>query len=136
MFKWKHLQKPKRARKSHNKQPKAFACFGLILSQKQDRAMKINKKQETTNGNTPQKPKRATKSNKEHFPSHVHSFIPTLDLWKVAGIKSNEKPERAATGSAKQEKAMKSNEKQKRTSELQKPKRAIKGTKSANGNQA
>ena len=39
----------------------------LILSQKQERTMKSSKKHRTANGNMPQKPKRATKSNKEHF---------------------------------------------------------------------
>ena len=97
----------------------------LILSQKQERATKSSKRQRTANGNTHQKPKRATKSSKEHFHSHFHSFAPILDLWKVADIKSNEKPERAATG----------NEKQQQTSELEKPRRARKGTKSPNGNQ-
>ena len=71
---------PKRATKSNNEQQNAFACFGfeieLILSQKQERAMKSNKRQQTANGNTHQKPKRATKSNKEHF-SFPFSIIRT-----------------------------------------------------------
>ena len=70
----------KRATKSNNEQQNAFACFGfeveLILSQKQERAMKNNKRQQTANGNTHQKPKRATKSNKEHF-SCPFSYIRT-----------------------------------------------------------
>ena len=48
----------------------------LILSQKQERATKSSKRQRTANGNTYQKPKRATKSNKEHF-SFPFSFIRT-----------------------------------------------------------
>ena len=48
----------------------------LILSQKQERATKSSKRQRTANGNTHQKPKRATKSNKEHF-SFPFSFIRT-----------------------------------------------------------
>ena len=48
----------------------------LILSQKQERATKSSKRQRTANGNTHQKPKRATKSNKEHF-SFPFSFIHT-----------------------------------------------------------
>ena len=39
----------------------------LILSQKQEKATKGSKRQGTANGNKHQKPKRATKSNKEHF---------------------------------------------------------------------
>ena len=84
----------------------------LILSQKQERAMKSSKKQRATNGSTPQKPKLATKSYKEHFSSHVNSFVPTLGLWKMVDIKSNKKPERARTGNAKQHKAGKSNKEQ------------------------
>ena len=71
----------------------------LILSQKQERATKSSKRQRTANGNTHQKPKRATKS---IFHSHFHSFAPVLDQWKVVYIKSNEKPERATTGNEKQ----------------------------------
>ena len=51
----------------------------LILSQKQERATKSSKRQpgqRTANGNTHQKPKRATKSNKEHV-SFPFSFIRT-----------------------------------------------------------
>ena len=44
---------------------------------------------------------------------------------KVVDIKSSKKPERATTGNEKQQKAAKSNKKAKRTSELEKPKRAI-----------
>ena len=39
----------------------------LILSQKQERTTKRSKRQRTANGDMHQKPKRATKSNKEHF---------------------------------------------------------------------
>ena len=46
----------------------------LILSQKREQATKCSKKQRTANGNMPQKPKRATKGNKEHF-SFPFSFI-------------------------------------------------------------
>ena len=48
----------------------------LILTQKQERATKSSRRQRTANGNTHQKPKRATKSNKEHF-SFPFSFIRT-----------------------------------------------------------
>ena len=71
----------------------------LILSQKQERATKGSKKQRTANGNTPQKPKRATKS---VFHSHFHSFASTLGLWKVVDIKSNERPEGVSTSNEKQ----------------------------------
>ena len=53
-------------------------------------------------------------------------FASALDPWKVVDIKSNEKPERATTGNEKQHKAMKNDKKLKRTSELEKPKWAIK----------
>ena len=46
----------------------------LILSQKQEQATKSSRKKRTANGNTPQKPGGATKSNKEHF-SFPFSFI-------------------------------------------------------------
>ena len=95
-------------------------------NEEQQQAAKSNKRQRTANGNTHQKPKRATKSNKEHFHSHFHSFAPILDLWKVVDIKSNEKPERATTGNEKQQKATKSNKKQQQTLELEKPKQARK----------
>ena len=114
----------------------------LILSQKQQ-ATKSSKKQGTANGNTHQKPKRATKS---IFHSHFHSFASTLDVWKVVSkaMKSQKEQQRATKSSKKQRRAAKSNKKQKRTSELEnqngklnkKPKRATKGTKSPHGNQA
>ena len=74
----------------------------LILSQKQERATKSSKRQRKANGNTHQKPKRETKSNIEHFSFPLHSFAPILNLWKVADITCNEKPERATTGNEKQ----------------------------------
>ena len=123
-------KKPKRARKRHNEQPKAFACLGFV-----DRSDLKNKKekQKVTNDRCKHGPKtktsnkkqqrvllipmfihlfqlwaygrltsRAMKSQKEQqkatkstFDTHVHSFVPTLGLWKVVDIKSNEKPERA-----------------------------------------
>ena len=46
----------------------------LILSQKRERTTKSSINQPTAKGNTPPKPKRATKSNKEHF-SFPFSFI-------------------------------------------------------------
>ena len=110
---------PKRATKSHNEQQNAFVCLvfeiELILSQKQERATKSNKRQRTANGNMHQKPKRATtKATKGIFHSHFHSFTPILDLWKVVGIKSNEKPERATKSNEKRQKATKSNKNQQR----------------------
>ena len=48
----------------------------LIISQKQERATTSSKRKRMANGNTNQKPKRATKSNKEHF-SFPFSFIRT-----------------------------------------------------------
>ena len=150
--------------KNQNKQQKAITSnkrhlsvlvfeIQLILSQKQERATKSSKGQRTANGNTHQKPKRATKSNKENFHSHFHSFSPILDLciyilhlWKVVDIKSNEKPERVMTGNEKQWKPAKSyEEQQKATTDIgagktktgkKKPRRAMKGTKSPNGSQA
>ena len=86
------------------------------------------------------------KATKSIFHSHFHSFAPVLDQWKVVYIKSNEKPERATTGNEKQWKAAKSyEEQQKATTDIRagktktgkkKPRRATKGTKSPNGNQA
>ena len=81
-------------KKTQNEQQKAITSnekhlpvlvleIELILSQKQERAMKSSKRamnsskrQRTANGNRHQKPKRATKSNKEHF-SLPFSFIRT-----------------------------------------------------------
>ena len=68
----------KTSTKNQNEQQKAITSnkrhlpvlvfeIELILSQKQERATKSSKRQRTANGNTHQKPKRATKSNKEHF---------------------------------------------------------------------
>ena len=102
--------------KNQNEQQKVFVCFGfeieLILSQKQERATKSSKRHRTANGNTHQKPKRATKATKSTFHSHFNSFAPILKLWKVVDIKSNEKPKRATTGNEKQRKAAKSYEEQ------------------------
>ena len=42
------------------------------------------------------------KATKSIFHSHFHSFASTLDLWRVVGIKSSEKPERATTTNKKQ----------------------------------
>ena len=131
-------KKPKRATKSHNKRhfPVLVFKIELILSQKQERATKSTKRQRTANGNTHQKPKRTIKS---IFHSHFHSFAPILDLWKAVDIKSNEKPERATTGNGKQQKATTSNNGQrswKTKTGKKKSRRATKGTKSPNGNQA
>ena len=43
---------------------------------------------------------------------HFHSFASTLELWRVVGIKSIEKPERATTDNEKQRKAAKSKHRQ------------------------
>ena len=50
----------------------------------------------------------------KHAPKRAtfHSFVSTLDLWKVVDIKTNEKPERATTSNEKQQKAAKSNKEQ------------------------
>ena len=80
-------KKPKRATKSHDEQQKAMTSnkrhspdlvfeIELIISQKQERATTSSKRKRMANGNTHQKPKRATKSNKEHF-SFPFSFIRT-----------------------------------------------------------
>ena len=80
------------------------------------------------------------KATKSIFHSHFHSFSPILNLWKVVGIESNEKPGRATTGNEKQQKASKKNKKQQRAGKTKtgkkKPRRAMKGTKCPNGNQA
>ena len=109
--------------KTSNRRHLPVLVFGieLILSQKQERATNRSKKQQTANGNTPQKP--TTKSISH---SRFYLFALALDLWKLTDIKSNEKPERATTGNEKQQKATKSNKKHKQTSELERPKRAIK----------
>ena len=68
----------------------------------------------------------------------------TYGRWLTSRAMKNQKElQRAMKSNEKQEKAMKSNKKQKRTSELEKPKQAIKkpkraakGTKGPNGNQA
>ena len=65
------------------------------------RAAKGNKRQMETHTKNQSEQQKATKS-KNIFCSHFHSFAPILDLWKVVDIKSNEKPERATTGSEKQ----------------------------------
>ena len=88
----------------------------LILSQKQERATKSSKRQRTANGNTHQKPKRATKSNKEHF-SFPFSFIRTSsgpvegglyqEQWKAR--KSNDGQRKAMKSSKKLRRATKSN---------------------------
>ena len=137
MFKWKHLKtrtskkKQKKAKTSNQRHlPVLVFDIELILFQKQEWATKSSKKQWTANGNTPQKPKRATTRNEKQqrafFHFNFHSFASIPDLWKVVDTKSNEKPERATTGNEKQQKATKSNKTQKRTSELEKPKWAIK----------
>ena len=108
-------KRPKRATKGRNENQMHLPVLVFeielirILSQKQERAMKSNRKQRTTNGNTPQKPKRAIKN---IFHSHFHSFASALDLWKVVDIKTNENhiEQQRATKSSKI--ATKSNKKQ------------------------
>ena len=85
----------------------------LILSRKQKKTSNEEQHKATNSKwkHAP-KPKRATKSNKEHF-SFPFSFICfNSDLWKVVDINSNEKPERATTNN--QPKATKSSKKQRR----------------------
>ena len=61
--------------KTSNKKPKrATNGICLTLSQKTRTSNEEQQKQQTADGNTPQKPKRATKNNKEHF-SFPFSFI-------------------------------------------------------------
>ena len=67
-------QKAATSNKSHL--PVLVFEIELILSQKQERATKSSKRQRRANGNTHQNPKRATKSNKEHF-SFPFLFIRT-----------------------------------------------------------
>ena len=88
--------------------------------------MKSRIKQRRANRKTPQKPKRATKSNKEHF-SFPFSFIfiHLLQLWTHGrwltsrARKSQKEQQRAMKSKEKQQKATKSNKKQKPTSELE-----------------
>ena len=129
---------PKRATKG-TKSPHENQAYEieLILSQKQERATKSTIKQRTADGNAAQKPKRATKSNKEHFSfpfSFLFSFIVIhlLQLWTCGewltsrAWKSQKEQQQAMKSNKKQQKVMKSNKKQKRTLELEKPKGAIK----------
>ena len=80
-------------------------------NEKQQKATKSNKKQQRTS--ELEKPKRARKNQDEQrraqkvqmetrLYAHFHTFAPLLDQWEVVDIKSNEKPERATTGSEKQ----------------------------------
>ena len=75
----------------------------------------------------------------------VQSFAPIPNLRKVVDIKSNEKPVRATTGTEEHRKTGKSNDEQlfsnnghRRKNKMgnKKRKRATKGTKNPNGNQA
>ena len=65
-------QKTKTSNKRHL--PVLVFEIELILCQKQGRATKSSKRHRMANGNTHQKPQRATKNNKEHF-SFPFSFI-------------------------------------------------------------
>ena len=126
MFKWKHLQKAKTSNQRHL--PVLVFEIELIISQKQERATKGSKSNEQQMETRPKNQNEQQKTTKI-FHSHFHSFASTLDLWKVAGIKSNEKPERATTGNEKQRKVLKSNEgqlKATKSKKSKKPKWAIK----------
>ena len=93
---WNIYKKPKRAIKSQNGQPKAFACSGFW-----DRTDSVSKTRTSTEsskkptiGKWKQAPKTKT-SNKEHL-SVPFSFIhANSGPMKVVDIKSNEKPESA-----------------------------------------
>ena len=119
----------------------------LILSQKQERATKSSKRQRTANGNTHQKPKRATKKQQRAFfiPIFIHSHqFWTYGRWLISRAMKSLKEQRRAK--KKQRKAAKSyEEQQKATTDIgagktktgkKRPKRATEGTKSPNGNQA
>ena len=69
ILKWKHPQKTKTSNKRHL--PVLVFEIELILSRKQERATNSSKRHRTANGNTHQKPKRATKK------QHGAFFIPT-----------------------------------------------------------
>ena len=74
--------------------------------------MKSSKKKRTANGNTPQKTKRATKNNKEHF--SIPIFIHLLQLWTYGSwltsraIKNQKEQQRATKSSKKLRRAAKS----------------------------
>ena len=118
-----------------------FLLISLGFKKNQRRAVKGNERQMETRTKNQNEKQKATKS---IFHSHFHSFSPILDLWKVVDIKINEKPERATTGNETQ--YMKSSKKlRKATTDIgagktktgkKKSRRATKGTKSPNGNQA
>ena len=74
----------------------------LILSQKQERAMKSSKSNERQMETRTKNQNEQQKATKSIFHAHFHSFAPLLDQWEVVDIKSNEKPERVTTGNEKQ----------------------------------
>ena len=126
--------------KNQNEQQKAITSnkrhllvlvfeIGLILFQKQERTTKSSKDNERQMETRTKNLNEQQKAINSIFHSHFHSFAPILNLWKVADIKSNEKPERGTTcneNNEKHQKATKSNKKQQRTSELEKPERSRK----------
>ena len=134
MSKWKHpYKKLKRAieRKTSNQRHLPVLVFEkeLILSQKQARATKSAKSNERQMETRPKNQNEQQKTTKSIFHSHFHSFSSTLDLWMVVDIKSKENQKEqqwAMKSNEKHQKATMSNKKQKWTSELEKPKRAIK----------
>ena len=113
-------KKPKRATKSKNEQPKAFACFGFsaridFLFQKQERTTKSSKKQQMANGNIPPKPKRATTSDKKQQRAF---FIPILihllqfwayGRWLISRAMKNQKEQQRAMKSSKEQQETKAN---------------------------
>ena len=116
-------RKPKRATKviTSNERHLPVLVFAILIlrtdSISETRTSNEEQKK-TTNDKWKHSPKTKTSNNKQlkptknTFDSHVHSFVPSLDLWKVIDIKSNGKPERATTGNEKQRKAGKRNEEQ------------------------
>ena len=103
-------KKPKRATKG-TKGPHENQAFEieLILSQKQERATKSSKKQLLANGNTPQKPTRATTSNKKHqraffTPIFIHFLqVLTYGRWLTSRAMKNQKDQQGATKSSKKQ---------------------------------
>ena len=106
MLKWKHPQKSKTSNKRHL--PVLVFEIELILSQKQERAMKQQRV--------------------FFMPIFIHSHqFWTNGRWLMSrAMKSQKEQRRAMESNEKQQKAMKSNKKQQWTSELEKPKRARK----------
>ena len=76
-------KKPIRATESHNEQTEGI-----------EHKSAHRRQQKATNDKWKHSPKTKTSNNEQQkapkstFNSHVHSFVPTLDLWKVVAMKS------------------------------------------------